>query len=339
MTTAPASLPSCSRTARASGDEPIGCEIAREHFVLLETPLPWPADIEDARHIPQRVRDLVERFEHGSQELYVLGLAPDASYSLPGYTRILSFRRPTGAFNAFERAEYLVPHATVPDVMEMLCLAPDAAAQFSQWLAPGPGPRDLLVCTHGAQDLCCARYGYPAYRRLRERYGAQPGVRIWRSSHFGGHRFAPTMLEFPTARGWAWLDDNTADRLVERSGQLPDLYRHYRGCAGLGFFAQVAERAIFSQVGWDWLDYRISAEITSGDPGEQDIYPVFADDPPPPIGVRIDYRAPSGRTGSWWAEVVPRDQVTTHGECSLDYLHPTWRFDAPSLEHIPGATH
>ena len=50
-----------------------------------------------------------------------------------------------------------------------------------------------FVCTNGQRDLCCARFGLPAYERLRELVGA----RVWQTSHMGGHRFAPNVLVLP----------------------------------------------------------------------------------------------------------------------------------------------
>ncbi len=50
-----------------------------------------------------------------------------------------------------------------------------------------------FVCTNGQRDLCCARFGLPAYARLRELVGA----RAWQTTHLGGHRFAPNVLVLP----------------------------------------------------------------------------------------------------------------------------------------------
>jgi (2Fe-2S) ferredoxin len=50
-----------------------------------------------------------------------------------------------------------------------------------------------FVCTNGQRDLCCARFGLPAYAALRE----QVGERAWQVTHLGGHRFAPNMLVLP----------------------------------------------------------------------------------------------------------------------------------------------
>ena len=50
-----------------------------------------------------------------------------------------------------------------------------------------------LVCTHGQRDQCCARLGMPVYESLR---AAVDDV-VLRSSHLGGHRFAPTLVSLP----------------------------------------------------------------------------------------------------------------------------------------------
>ncbi len=52
-----------------------------------------------------------------------------------------------------------------------------------------------FVCTNGRRDLCCARFGLPVYRSLREAVGE----RAWQVSHVGGHRFAPNVLVLPDA--------------------------------------------------------------------------------------------------------------------------------------------
>lgn len=57
--------------------------------------------------------------------------------------------------------------------------------------------RDILVGTHGTIDVACAKFGYPLYRHLRDTY-ADEGLRVWRVSHFGGHVFAPTLMDMPT---------------------------------------------------------------------------------------------------------------------------------------------
>ncbi len=71
------------------------------------------------------------------------------------------------------------------------------AVDVARLVESGQGPRcetnQYFVCTNGKRDLCCARYGLPTYRRLRETVGA----RAWQTTHLGGHRFAPNVLALP----------------------------------------------------------------------------------------------------------------------------------------------
>ncbi len=64
--------------------------------------------------------------------------------------------------------------------------------------------------------------------------GPAPEVRLWRTSHTGGHRFAPTALVLPSATLWAWADVDLLDRVVGAHGPLSEVVGRYRGCATLG---------------------------------------------------------------------------------------------------------
>ena len=55
----------------------------------------------------------------------------------------------------------------------------------------------LLVCTHSKRDLCCAMYGRPLAAGLASNPNYAQAV--WETSHLGGHRFAPTAVQLPTA--------------------------------------------------------------------------------------------------------------------------------------------
>ncbi len=97
-----------------------------------------------------------------------------------------------------------------------------------------------FVCTNGQRDLCCARYGLPAYARLRELAGG----RVWQTTHVGGHRFAPNVLALPQGAlyGRVFADDVDAFFATVEAGELA--VPHLRGRAALPPAAQVAETLI-----------------------------------------------------------------------------------------------
>jgi hypothetical protein len=80
-------------------------------------------------------------------------------------------------------------------------------------------------------------------------------VRVWRTSHTGGHRFAPTAVVLPQGTAWAFCDRAALARIAQRNGPMDDLLPRYRGCSGMRSQAiQALERAVLSEVGWRLLD-------------------------------------------------------------------------------------
>lgn len=71
---------------------------------------------------------------------------------------------------------------------------PGAVARLSEPL--------VLVCTHGQRDRCCALLGAPIAQRLAE---AGRGL-VLRTTHLGGHRFAPTGLVLPLGLMYGRMD-------------------------------------------------------------------------------------------------------------------------------------
>jgi hypothetical protein len=223
-------------------------------------------------------------------------------------------------FAVHAKDEFLVPSDQVAALIQALTEQPTALPRFAPYRQASAPIRDFLVCTHGSQDACCATFGYPLYRLLRDRYAAtsQGQLRAWRVSHFGGHRFAPTLIDFPEGRYWGHLEPEALERLVRRRGPLPDLRRCYRGWAGLDFFEQVAEREIFRREGWAWAAYlkRGHAFDEEGRAIGPEADPVFAEQPPRRAEVRIDFAAPDGSAaGAYEATVEFSGRRQGLGEC------------------------
>jgi len=115
---------------------------------------------------------------------------------------------------------------------------------------------DVLVCSHGRRDRCCGSLGTSlAQELLSDPRPLGKDVRVWRTSHTGGHRFAPTAIVFPQGTAWAFCDEDLLDRVAQRRGPIKDLLRRYRGCSGLSSpVVQVLERAVLSEIGWPLFD-------------------------------------------------------------------------------------
>jgi hypothetical protein len=127
----------------------------------------------------------------------------------------------------------------------------------------GTGPHgDLLVCTHGRRDVCCGSSGTVlAVGLMADPEVAAAGYVVGRTSHTGGHRFAPTAIVLPEGTMWAFLDAELTSRVARRDGPVADLLDHYRGSTAIGSPAvQAVERVAFAEVGWGWPDWRRTGE-------------------------------------------------------------------------------
>lgn len=310
----------CNVLALQCGLDPAGHADSFDDLLLLETPLPWKGDLyQVAGALPQQCIDLytlwLQRWQAGRPyNQRALLIAPDPHYSQPGYRRVLFFARPQGAFAHFARSEYLVPEPLAGALAWSLFEARDQLSAFDRYRLPPPmhgrpGVRDILVCTHGTVDVACAKFGYPLYRSLRDQVGSDT-VHVWRASHFGGHVFAPTLIDLPSGHYWAYVSESVGRQIVGRSGDVGALRGHLRGWAGFSdSFAQAADCALWQQVGWDWFDNARQCEITVRDPSAPAAQ--SAD-------VRIDSTPTDGATETHTTETYT---VAVHITHSVDTRH------------------
>lgn len=253
----------CSLVSEASGEDPIGSAWSTPRYLLVELALPWGYNLLQGKHAPAGLRELVDDLHAEGKSWGLIGMAPDDAWSVPGLVRVIDLRLPDAPFRQYERSEYLAPAAELVPALRLLADVPDAPS-LDAWRQPESGVRDLLVCTHGAIDACCARFGYPVYRQLRQLAAASAApVRVWRCTHFGGHRFAATLLDMPEGRYWGRLEARRLAPLIHRDGPVADLRGCYRGWAALPHpLQQVAEAEAFVRGDWAWTE----CTVTPSDP-------------------------------------------------------------------------
>jgi hypothetical protein len=239
--------PRCSDAARATTLDPAGTAGSYTDFLLIEHQLPWPRDVAELP-VVATFADALDAAAQAGRRVRVQAVLPRAGLLDPIARRVVHLTVPDLAwFEGFARAEV----TTTADGVGAACGAflhgdvpPDA------YLAPG-ATRDVLVCTHGRRDRCCGSLGLETLARL----GAlSSDVRVWRTSHTGGHRFAPTGITFPDGIFWAYLDDDVLRRIVGHVGDATEIAPHHRGCSALDSpAAQALDRGAFAEFGWDWL--------------------------------------------------------------------------------------
>lgn len=253
----------CSVIAKAQGDHPLGSAWAVRRMLAMELDLPWPENFFAARAFPEGMGKELEALWPDHLDTGMLAFAPDRVHAEPGMTRVIDFRYPDPPHAGAERREYLVPTEQVGEFFPRLFVDDPTISQIAGVQTVEFAGRDLFVCTHGTVDACCAKFGFPLYRELH-RIAAEvdDSVRVWRSTHFGGHRFAATLIDFPEGRFWGFMTPDLGRELIARNGDVAALRGSYRGWAGHASVpAQHLEGEILMREGWVWTTWPHVAEI------------------------------------------------------------------------------
>jgi hypothetical protein len=233
--------PLCAQWTREHQVDPVGTIGSYRAFLLVEWPLPWPREVGE---IPELL-PLAHKLSgvHGRLQ----ALVPDEREG--STSRAVLYRADPGPFVAYQRTEVAGP----PD--EIVSLASGLLDSLAPAAPADSGGRELLVCTHGARDRCCGSLGTRLERAVTDEVGPDGTTRVRRTSHTGGHRFAPTAILLPEGTGWGYLDEDVLRTIVHRSGAVVDVLPLYRGCAGLTTpRIQAVERAVLAEVGWGLFD-------------------------------------------------------------------------------------
>jgi len=103
----------------------------------------------------------------------------------------------------------------------------------------------FLVCTHGRRDKCCAKFGYPLYKTLRE----STRQAVWQSSHVGGDRFAANLLCFPHGLFYAHVTEAIGRVILKEYEEKRITLQNYRGRACYSNPVQAAEFFVRTESG------------------------------------------------------------------------------------------
>lgn len=245
----------CAQWARDQGVDPIGSVGCYDAFLMIEVPLPWAADIGTTPGLAE----LKPLLDASNCRLQAVALASNSPSR-----RLVLFKRTGGHFSTYGRYETVVRAENVTLAATQLLTADEPQSDP----ACNSSAVDVLVCTHGRRDACCGSLGTRLSKELEDIHLDIPvDVHIHRTSHTGGHRFAPTMLVFPEGSGWAYLDRKTVLKIIDRrDSPTEELLAHYRGCAGLSSpRVQAVERSLLTEFGWKLLELpRWATETTEG---------------------------------------------------------------------------
>lgn len=271
----------CAPYRASLGVDPVGSAGAYDAFLCVEVPLPWERDIslsEPFRSlVPEPGRAVAALVGVDGRRWRPVGLVPrdgdDGGGPADGSgVTVIALEQDAGAAGVgpLRRSEWRTSAVAVPRLCRTVVDGGDLSPFEADRIDPGEVV-DLLVCTHGSRDVCCGGMGSTLQRRLRERLADDPGVRVWRCSHTGGHRFAPTGLTFPDGYAWAGLDEDVAVAVARRDGEAALVAGHCRGSSLLaGAPLQAADRVGLERAGWAWARSRRAVELVDAEGGPFD---------------------------------------------------------------------
>ena len=285
----------CADNSREIAEDIIGTATNYQTYILVECPTPWVYEAFNSKWVPDNLRSLVEEIQNAKLPILFLLIANDESHK-EQETTLLIYQQQEGLSQGYRKREFKLPNIE------------KVAGVVSKWLTGATVDyeiessitRDILICTHGSHDQCCARYGNPFYFYSQNTIANLQlnHTRIWKSSHFGGHRFAPTAIDFPQGRYYGLLDQDTFKSILTYTGDIQCLDKIYRGWGILPNPLQILEKELMLRLGWDWFNYQVTGKILEKSLDNQTI-----------LG-ELSFEQPSGTHYTYQAKLV-KDDVKT----------------------------
>lgn len=235
----------CSQEVLKQEHSLIGSIEHRAHQLFIEVPEPWNKVFSLSEHFPPKLLNVLQFFSKNFASTSTSVFAPDSEYSDSKGLRLIYLQHHP---DSYSQSEFVIPRDEIAEALHDLLIG-----KTPKKYAVKSHHRDIFVCVHTQRDKCCGVFGRELYEKLRADQDIQKSnVRIFASSHIGGHRYAPTILESPTLNCWGQLNFEIARQIILRQGDVEAVLPHYRGSAHLssGFF-QAAERELIRHYGWD----------------------------------------------------------------------------------------
>lgn len=238
----------CSSTSVVAGEPLVGSAPSAVGWVCLEQNGPWGAKAWTSSHLDPAIGAAIESAASGHHLRPSLIRRPGrhadpgtqssrrvlVAHSLPGRSWLLS-----GAIGAPEDLLTLDWQAAADgDRDAVVASLPQLASS----------PPQLLVCTNGTRDTCCARLGRPIAAAASGHFPDQ----VWEVTHTSGHRFAPTTVLLPSGSLHGRVLDATPLLEAESAGDL--VLAGYRGRSAWPPAGQVAEEHVRRTAGVTGLD-------------------------------------------------------------------------------------
>ncbi len=229
--------PTCSALSRNRAEPLVATAARADIWFLLEYPGTWGAKAFPESRIPEATKAHLSAAVEAIPNARLQLIKKRASFSGPGIAFFVAVARELDpALYEFQLERY----------EDLTDLRLDRAVSGHPSYEPFGRKEPLfLVCTNGKRDPCCARYGLPVFRALRDRWRPQ----VWQCSHVGGHRFAANLLCLPHGIYYGRLSPGEAHRTVAYYRESKIDLERYRGRSSYDPVVQAADAFLRAQTG------------------------------------------------------------------------------------------
>lgn len=240
MTTAPSPDFYCTDWSLAIDEPMLGTAVSSKVWFFLEYNQPWAAKATSDNNLPQPVQAWLA--EQSGLVNGRLQFIKQPRGERTGWAFFVACFAETGSrVYRFDLANY--------DALFALDL-PAIVAGESRYEAHLTTERQLLVCTNGKRDVCCALHGVALLRAL----AAVSAVSLWETTHLGGHRFAPTLLTLPDGVNYGRITPQDVPQLLAHLQNRTLWLEKLRGRVCYEPIVQVAEQFLRQETAEFHLD-------------------------------------------------------------------------------------
>ena len=251
-TTQPAPDFYCSDWSLAIDEPLLGTAVFSKVWLFLEYNQPWPAKATSDNSLPQPVQNWLA--EQGGLVNGRLQFIKQPRGERTGWAFFVAiFGDVASRVYRFDLANY--------EALFELDL-PAIVAGEARYEANRTADPQILVCTNGKRDVCCALRGVALLRALV----ASNVSGVWETTHLGGHRFAPTLLTLPDGVNYGRIQPQDVPQLLAHLQNRTLWLEKLRGRACYEPVVQVAEQFLRQETAEFHLD--IYQHIVTETPAE-----------------------------------------------------------------------
>ena len=219
----------CSDLSRGVAEKTYGTASRGDLWLLVEYPYAWSPKALQESSLAHVVKSYLQNFLQNNSRARLLFIKQGRLREGVRFFVVRS-REENPSIARFELERY-------EQLLEINPLSPTGAKITDKPL--------YLVCTHGRRDKCCAKFGYPLYKSLKEQFGDS----VWQSSHVGGDRFAANLVCFPHGLFYAHVTEDVAARIAAEYEMGRLVIENYRGRTCYTYPVQAAEYFIRKETG------------------------------------------------------------------------------------------